>query len=212
LSFQDKHPKHRSGSTGGPGVAGSAPSPGPACVFGGAFAHGNLIGALVVAFALASACAPRAQVPVERVSMPELDTAVASTPPSAEPEPIAEEQAEPEPEPPPALEGDRTTIEGTIEIGIQLLEQRRYVELIRELADPDDVARFDSDREIEQVAAELSGDKAQLLLEIFISLRGRAPEFSDDGTEATFDVSDFPDVPDDTLTMRRVGDRWYIAN
>jgi len=117
-----------------------------------------------------------------------------------------------EPESPPRPVGDRSTIEGTIEVGIQLLEQRRYVELIRELAPPDDVAELESDDDLEQVARSLSGEKAQLLLDIFVALRGRVPEISEDGTEATFDVSDFPDAPDDSLTLKRVGVRWYIAN
>lgn len=55
-------------------------------------------------------------------------------------------------------------------------------------------------------------DKAQLLLDVLIALRGRAPQLSDDGTEAVFDLSDFPEAPSDSITLKRVGGRWYIAN
>ncbi len=161
--------------------------------------------------ALAGACAPRTPAPVQRVSMPELAAVESDAPPPVEPEPLAEEP-ESEPERAPAAEGNRATIQGTIEIGIQLLEQGRYAELIRELAHPDDVAELESDQELEQVAAELEGEKATLLFDILVALRTRTPKISEDGTEASFDVSDFPDAPDDTLTLKRVGDRWYIAN
>ncbi len=86
------------------------------------------------------------------------------------------------------------------------------METIRGLARPHGLAELESQRDVEEVAAQFDEQRGQLLLEIFIAIRTRAPELSDDGNVPRWDVSDLCDSMQDELKMVRVNGVQYISN
>ena len=91
----------------------------------------------------------------------------------------------------------------------RLLTSKNYKELITTYAEPKDLERIQKDEGgLDKLAEAFGKDKAERLLKLVDQVKGTAPTFNDDRTEATFKAAE----ESRPLKLKRIDKRWYLQN
>jgi hypothetical protein len=129
----------------------------------------------------------------------------------------AAEQVEP-PRSGPPTETETTPQDGlhaTIEWAIEMLEQKKHLELIEGILHPEDKAKAISEEGSIQAVARQFGadeDKPRVLLQILRVILNREPVMEEDGTRAIFELADMEEAHEDVIVFDLVDGRWCIRN
>lgn len=108
------------------------------------------------------------------------------------------------------LEEKRGTLPGTLTGMIDLLEEKKHAELIREYAHPEDLKRLAETTTLDKVVERFADRKAEALLENLKAVRQIPPTLSENGTQAAFEPP--PGAKLRKLEFELVGGKWYIRN
>jgi len=92
---------------------------------------------------------------------------------------------------------------------IRLMERKDYVTLLKTYARPDDLKEMLVTKTIEVVATEFAQKRAAGALEALKTASTMTPEFTADGTRATYRF-DKPIGGDSRLSLMKIGEYWYL--
>jgi hypothetical protein len=111
--------------------------------------------------------------------------------------------------------GPRSTIEGTVQQLIDVLEAGDYYVVFTDFLDPADQEVIEEKGlTIGDLVESFGMEKSRILIQVLREVRRMEPEMSDDGNTATFVLEGelAENAPSDTFIMVKVKGRWYIKN
>lgn len=102
-------------------------------------------------------------------------------------------------------------IQEKITLGIKLIEEKKYEELIKAVASPEDIKKILERVTMEELVAGFKDRNAEELLEVLKQVKGKAPTFNEAKDEATFKLE--PAVGShDQMMFRLIESKWYLQN
>lgn len=103
-------------------------------------------------------------------------------------------------------------LETAVPHGITLLEEKRYKEFLEAFCVPAELKGLLRDQTLDEFADSfVKGGDADVLLRVLKSIRSQEPVLSEEGTVATYRVTE-KDAPRDTIEFVLIEGRWYIRN
>jgi hypothetical protein len=109
----------------------------------------------------------------------------------------------------------QTDLQATIEWAIDMLEQKKHLELIDGILHPEDKAKAVSEEGSIQAVARQFGadeDKPRQLLQILRIILNMQPVMELDGTRAIFELTGLKETFEDVIVFDLVDGRWCIRN
>lgn len=102
---------------------------------------------------------------------------------------------------------------GSIRAMIQLLEAKRYQEMLENFLDPEEKAAILQNSTMPEFAARFGASgKPEDLLKILRSLRSKVPQFTSDGNFVSFVLDTSTDGVRDQIRFHKVEKRWCLKN
>jgi type II restriction/modification system DNA methylase subunit YeeA len=110
----------------------------------------------------------------------------------------------------------QTTIEGTIQKAISLIEQKDYEALFMEIAHPQDILVLTGKDGIplEDLINDFDGQPAEYLLQILKIIQNKEPVLNPDKTKAEWKITeaDMGNPPPQPVIMEKYEEKWYLRN
>jgi len=111
----------------------------------------------------------------------------------------------------PASAAANKLIQEKIDLGIKLIEEKKFEELIKAVASPEDIKKILERVTMEELVAGFRDRNATELLEVFKQVKGKTPTFNDAKDEATFKLD--PAVGSHAeMKFRLIDSKWYLEN
>jgi hypothetical protein len=94
---------------------------------------------------------------------------------------------------------------------IRLLEAKDYEGFLKEFMRPDDLKKMTERVGLAKFATQIKGEKADILLRVFKSIKDLQPTFESDGKVASFPVT-VAGAPRNVIKFTKIGKYWYLEN
>ncbi|MBN2444223.1 MAG: hypothetical protein JXJ04_22860 [Spirochaetales bacterium] len=108
----------------------------------------------------------------------------------------------------------QSTIEGTIQKAINLLEIKDYTTLFREIAYPKDIEQLTAEMPFEELIKNFEGKPAEFLLKILKIIQKKDPVISNDGLKAEWQIGEdeIKNAPSHGVIFEKFEGKWYLRN
>jgi hypothetical protein len=110
----------------------------------------------------------------------------------------------------------QTTIKGTIQKAIDLIEQKDYEALFMEIAHPEDILVLTGEDGIplEELIEDFEGEPAEYLLQILKIIQNKKPVLNPDKTKAEWKITEaeMENPPLHPVIMEKYEGKWYLRN
>lgn len=105
----------------------------------------------------------------------------------------------------------REKLETAIPEAIELLEKKKYAEMLKQFVPPEELKKITKDKKLEDFAAKFGSGHADKLLKALKQLQDVKPEFSDDKKVAEYKLKEAVGAKD-TIKFVKIEKYWYIEN
>jgi hypothetical protein len=95
---------------------------------------------------------------------------------------------------------------------IQLIEGKKYEELLNLLVEPDRLAKIKAKEDFAKFVVTFGEEKAPQLLGVLKYIKDVKPEMNEEGTTASYKLPEEIKSPRRTITFKLIEKRWHLQN
>ena len=104
----------------------------------------------------------------------------------------------------------RGNLDKLVPEAVRLLEAKEYATVLDTLMPPDEFKKITAQMPLAEFAAKFGENNASHLLAALKTLKDKKPKISEDGSKATFDLTEIPGVGKKDMVFSKIEGRWYL--
>ena len=104
----------------------------------------------------------------------------------------------------------RGNLDKLVPEAVRLIEAKDFATVLDTLMPPDEFKKITAQMPLAEFAAKFGERNAASLLSALKSLKDKKPKVSEDGSKATFDLTEIPGVPRKDMVFSKIEGRWYL--
>ena len=104
----------------------------------------------------------------------------------------------------------RGNLDKLVPEAVRLLEAKDFATVLETLMPPDEFKKITAQMPLAEFAAKFGENNAAHLLAALKSLKDKKPKISEDGSKATFDLTEIPGVGKKDMVFTKIEGRWFL--